>query len=108
MVELSQLAEYFLAAQRAVRAVLEREGIPILQFGSTTVVPLRAVEAALGLDELSIDEDVYRRARYDAQARLHAGGGRKTMEEHVAEVRGRAPRWRAVIEQARQARPVRP
>ncbi len=106
MVELSQLAEYFHAAQRAVRAVLEREGIPILQFGSTTVVPLRAVETAFGLDDLTGDEDAYRRARYDTQARLHADGTPKTMERHLADVRERAPRWRAVIEQAEPARPV--
>ena len=87
MVELSQLAEYFLAAQRAVRAVLEREGIPIFQFGSTTVVPLRAVEAALGLDELSVDEDVYRRARYDAQARPPCRG---RAQDHGG-ARGRGP-----------------
>jgi hypothetical protein len=103
MVPLSDLAVYFHAAQRAVRRALEAREIPILEFGSSAVVPLRLVEAAFGLDLLADPEAIrHDQARWNSMYR--ADGSPKPPQEYLAEVRTRADKYGAAIKAARRGR----
>lgn len=103
MIPLHQLATYFHAHQRAVRAELEERGVPIYTLGSSSVVPLRLVERAFDLAALADDEEMLRHDAMRWQAMHHADGRAKTVREYAAEVAEREPRWRDALERARNA-----
>lgn len=102
MVSLDELARFFHGHVRAIRNALEARNIPILTFGSSTVVPLRLVERAFGLETLVVDEDVERHAIARAESMYHPDGRRKTVREFAAEVSADMPYYRALLAEARQ------
>lgn len=103
MVPIGDLARLFHANQRAVRSALERRAVPIFEFGSSTVVPLRLVEQAFGLTALLADEDEVRHQAALFRSHLRDDGERKPLDEYTAEVDARAGDWLVDIEQARTA-----
>lgn len=102
MIPLDQLAAYFHAHQRAMRAELEQRGVPIYTLGSSTVVPVRLVERAFDLAELAADEELLRHDAARWRAMYHADGAPKTVREYAREVAERAPRWRQAVDRARR------
>jgi hypothetical protein len=101
MVPIGDLARLFHANQRAVRSALERRAVPIFEFGSSTVVPLRLVEQAFGLAVLIADEDEVRHQAALFRSHLRDDGERKPLDEYAAEVDARAGDWLVDIEHAR-------
>ena len=104
MVPIGDLARLFHTNQRAVRSALERRAVPIFEFGSSTVVPLRLVEQAFGLAALLADEDQVRHQAALFRSRFRDDGERKPLDEYAAEVDARAEGWLVDIERARAAR----
>lgn len=102
MVSLDELARYFHAHVRAVRNALDAQRIPILTFGSSTVVPLRLVEQGFGLADIANDEDLIRHQAARFESSYRADGTPKPIEEFIAEVQADTPRWLAEINAARE------
>ena len=102
MVSLDELAAYFHAHIRAVRNSLESKGIPIFSLGKSTVVPMRLVERGFGLEEAAMDEDAIRRESARIRSAYHPDGSPKSVREYAGEVRGRAPQWQRLIDEARR------
>ena len=103
MVPIGDLARLFHTNQRAIRSALERRSVPIFEFGSSTVVPLRLVEQAFGLAALLADEDEVRHQAALFRSHVRDDGERKPLDEYAAEVDARAGDWLADIERARTA-----
>jgi len=104
MVPIGDLARLFHTNQRAVRSALERRAVPIFEFGSSTVVPLRLIEQVFGLAALLTDEDQVRHQAALFRSRFRDDGERKPLDEYAAEVDARAEGWLVDIERARAAR----
>lgn len=102
MVSLDELARFFHGHVRAIRNALEARNIPILTFGSSTVVPLRLVERAFGLESLAVDEDVKRHAMAQVESMYHPDGRRKSVREFTAEVSADMPHYLALLAEARR------
>ena len=101
MVPIGDLARLFHANQRAIRAALVSRSVPIFEFGSSIVVPMRLVEQAFGLAALLEDDDQVRHEAALFRSRFHDNGERKSLDEYAAEVDARAGDWLADIERAR-------
>lgn len=102
MVPLDELAQFFHAHVRALRNALETQGVPIFGLGSSTVVPLRAVERSFNLGDLATDEDVLRHEAAKRSSSFHEDGSPKSVEEYVAEVEASLPDLEAQIKAARR------
>jgi hypothetical protein len=104
MVPIGDLARLFHANQRAIRAALQARAVPIFEFGSSIVVPLRLVEQAFGLADLLADDDQVRHEAALFRSRFRDDGEHKPLDEYVREVDERAGGWLDDIARARAAR----
>lgn len=102
MVSLDELARFFHAHVRAIRNALDAQKIPILTFGSSTVVPLRMVEQHFGLADVAVDGDFLRHQAARFESNYRVDGTPKPIEEFVADVQADTPRWLAEIDAARE------
>lgn len=102
MVSLDELAGYFHAHVRAIRNALDAQKIPILTFGSSSVVPLRQVEQSFGLESMLVDEDFIRHEAARFESTHRPDGSPKPLAEFIDEVEADTPRWEAEIEAARR------
>lgn len=103
MVPIGDLARLFHASQRAIRVALQDRAVPIFEFGSSIVVPLRIVEQVFDLAALLADDDQVRHEAALFRSRFRDDGERKPLDEYVADVDARAGDWLADIDRARAA-----